>query len=439
VTAISDLAARLTTATISDDVLEVARQRLFDSLASFAFGASSADGQLMRRVTEATGNDVGDRIRFACASTRSTEVDDIHIGSCCTAGSIVAPVAVLAGASLGVPDRRVLEALVAGYEAMIRLARAVDGALVIYQGTWTTYLTAPFGAAAATARLAGLDAEQTAHALAVAATRCVGMTGQMGGHNTSRWLMAGCAAHDGYLAGRASGLGMVGDTGILERGFGRSTGLAFAAGAFAAGWDRWQVLDVDTKPFRTGRQGLSATLAYLGLVEGRAPSDVTEVVVAVPRQVRGMLDHPKLDPNRLGLGLQYQLATLMLSREGLWAAGHASLLDDPRLHDLASRIRLVEDERLSGLYPRQWGAVVTVRFGDGSVGSAEVLDPPGSARNPYGWPELLEKHARLASAGESAEPPDWLARLYAGSRDFGGDTNASSADALLALLPGLQF
>ena len=48
-------------------------------------------------------------------------------------------------------------AIVAGYEAMIRLGAAIDGPSVLYRGIWPTYFAAPFGAAAVAARLFRLD------------------------------------------------------------------------------------------------------------------------------------------------------------------------------------------------------------------------------------------------------------------------------------------
>ena len=48
----------------------------------------------------------------------------------------------------GVQARDLLEAVIAGYEAMARLGMGADGANRIYDGIWTTYLTAPVGAAA---------------------------------------------------------------------------------------------------------------------------------------------------------------------------------------------------------------------------------------------------------------------------------------------------
>ena len=71
-----------------------------------------------------------------------------------TPGAIVVPAALTIAASL--PDMAaddLAAAIVAGYEAMIRLGAAIDGPSVLYRGIWPSYFAAPFGAAAVAARL----------------------------------------------------------------------------------------------------------------------------------------------------------------------------------------------------------------------------------------------------------------------------------------------
>ena len=72
--AITKLAERLSALDferLPEDVIEAARQRLFDSLASFVVGAASSDGQLIRRLAGDAAT-TGELIRYMCAATRST-------------------------------------------------------------------------------------------------------------------------------------------------------------------------------------------------------------------------------------------------------------------------------------------------------------------------------------------------------------------------------
>src|SRR5579862_1698473 len=373
-------------AELAASVLEVARQRLFDTAACSAAGADTPEADLMRRL-EPEASSVAGRIRYAVAATRCTELDDIHIRSCTTVGAVVVPVALLAASSLDATDEDVLCAAIAGYEAMARLGWAIDGALRLYEGVWPTYLTAPFAAAAVAARLARLDAGRTADALAIAISRSSGLTPRVSGLASSRWLLAGCAAADGYLAARAAQSGMAGDPQALEELLPR-TGVSFDPERFENA-DGWRILEIDTKPFRTSRQGLSATEAYLQLLDQHAGSHVESVTVGVPRQVKAMLDRP--EPTPRSLGIQQQLAAATLDRLALWdVAGRRQADAGPRA--LMDRIQVIEDQKLTALYPEQWGGRVEVRWSGGTMDSLEVLNPRGCARAPFGWRELLDKH-----------------------------------------------
>ena len=75
-----------------------------------------------------------------------------------------------AGARRATKPDDVIAAILAGYEAMTRLGRAIDGPTMLYRGIWPTYFAAPFGIAAVAARLLELDAKQAANALALALT-----------------------------------------------------------------------------------------------------------------------------------------------------------------------------------------------------------------------------------------------------------------------------
>ncbi|MFI5269388.1 MAG: MmgE/PrpD family protein, partial [Chloroflexota bacterium] len=429
---------------IDGRLLDVARQRLFDNLASYAFGTATGEGGLMRSVldtTAATPNVPTDMIRYACAVTRHTEVDDIHHESCTTIGSIVIPAAVVAACFRPLKDtvveNDVLAAVVAGYEAMARLGLAVDGAIRIYQGIWPTYLAAPFATAAVVARMARYDVDHTAQALAIAASRCVGTTGRMAGALSSRWFAVGCAAAEGYLAARAAAVDMIGDLAVLEQAFPRLTGADFDVACFMEEKSgHWFIEDVDAKSFRSSRQGLAATQAYLRLMEGQSEAAIQSIDVETPEQVRAMVDQPKLPANGRSMGVQYQLALATLDSLGLWDVGQQRAQDAAELQAVMDKVHVKPSEKLTALYPKWWGGKVEVRWRDGRVASLEVLDPSGSARVPFGWPELLEKHQTIARAAGGPEPA-WLRPLYELSQDF-GQTDRNRSAELLALLPGLE-
>ena len=110
-------------------------------------------------------------------------------------------------------------AILAGYEAMTRLGRAIDGPAILYRGIWPTYFAAPFGIAAVAARLFRLDARQTANALALALTFAAPGVGHHNAATTSRWLAVGNAARNGLAAAQAAQAGFTSDLNLLDGDF----------------------------------------------------------------------------------------------------------------------------------------------------------------------------------------------------------------------------
>src|ERR1700722_9817592 len=63
-----------------------------------------------------------------CAAIRSTEIDDIHLTSCTTPGSVIMPTCL----ALGTPTvSNYFAAVAAGYEVLIRLGRAINGPAIL--------------------------------------------------------------------------------------------------------------------------------------------------------------------------------------------------------------------------------------------------------------------------------------------------------------------
>lgn len=93
--------------------------------------------------------------------------NDISKAGSCHAGAVVVPVVLALAESNGCSGKRIMEAVLAGYETMIRLGIAfrLSGAPKAFR---STAVLAPFGAAFAAAKVLGLDAGETANAASFA-------------------------------------------------------------------------------------------------------------------------------------------------------------------------------------------------------------------------------------------------------------------------------
>src|SRR5437762_6088732 len=129
--------------------------------------------------------------------------------------------------------REVIAAFVAGYETACRIGMAMRPGHYNL-GFHSTGTVGAFGAAAACARLAGLDGEATALALGVAGTQAAGLKSQFG--TMCKPFHAGKAAQNGLLAARLAARGCSSRADIIEcvQGFALTHGPDFSPEAALA-------------------------------------------------------------------------------------------------------------------------------------------------------------------------------------------------------------
>jgi 2-methylcitrate dehydratase PrpD len=129
--------------------------------------------------------------------------------------------------------REVITAFVAGYETACRIGAALQPGHYNL-GFHSTGTVGAFGAAAACARLLGLDAEATAMAFGIAGTQAAGLKSQFG--TMCKPFHAGKAAQNGLLAARLAARGFSSRADIVEcvQGFAPTHGPDFSPEAALA-------------------------------------------------------------------------------------------------------------------------------------------------------------------------------------------------------------
>jgi 2-methylcitrate dehydratase PrpD len=129
--------------------------------------------------------------------------------------------------------REVITAFVAGYETACRIGAALQPGHYNL-GFHSTGTVGAFGAAAACARLIGLDADAAAMALGIAGTQAAGLKSQFG--TMCKPFHAGKAAHNGLLAARLAARGFSSRADIVEcvQGFALTHGPNFSPEAALA-------------------------------------------------------------------------------------------------------------------------------------------------------------------------------------------------------------
>jgi len=146
-------------------------------------------------------------------ASHALDFDDVNMAMPGHPSVAILPALLALGEELHASGQAVIVAFVAGYELQCRLGRLL--APSHYDGGFhATGTVGSFGAAAACARLMGLDPGRTAHALGIAATQAAGLKSMFG--TMCKPLHAGKAAWSGLLAARLARRGFTSRADAVE-------------------------------------------------------------------------------------------------------------------------------------------------------------------------------------------------------------------------------
>ena len=388
---------------LATDVRNLVRLHVADTVAAWVAASHTAEARQLfayRDRARRDGPGVSLDVAINCAIVRSSEVDDIHLASMMTPGSIVIPAALSIAALHVDADRSAFnEAIVAGYEAMIRLGLALNGPALLARGIWPTYFGAAFGIAAVAARLLKLDAKQTAHALGFALIQTAPGVGQQNTSTTTRWLAAGHAARNGLQAALAAQSGFTSDLNLFEGRY--FPGIYDIAPDIAALTnelgERWTLREVSFKPWCAARQSMAATQAFKEMVAGGVNvARIDAIEINVPPPFLRMLDHGVTDVDRLSrlTSMPYQIALAALDPDAAFDVGQAGIVP-PAVRSFMERVKIAADEKLMQDFPVKWRARVRMRI-DGAWQERETADLPGDPERPFDENAIRAKFKKMA-------------------------------------------
>jgi 2-methylcitrate dehydratase PrpD len=394
----------------SDATRELVELHLIDTVGAWIAGAPTAEGRALLRFRAETRqgrSDSGDALALdlatRCALARLSEIDDIHLASMTTPGAIVIPGALTLAAAMPeakTPDA--IAAILAGYEAMTRLGRAIDGPTALYRGIWPTYFAAPFGVAAVAARLLRLDAQATANALALALTLAAPGVGHHNAATTARWFAVGNAARNGLAAAMAAKAGFTSDLSLIEGNFLSGVyGVTPDGAALTKGLGESPALaQVSFKPWCAARQTMAATQALREIIEsGVAPAAVTAIKAMVLPPHLKMIGHGVAAGDRAShlTSLPYCMAVAAVAPELAFDVAASPASPPPAVRAFMDRITVEADERLLADYPRAWAARVSVEAAAGRH-ERQLAHVPGDPARPFDRSRVREKFLRFAGA-----------------------------------------
>ena len=396
------------------ETAEHAKHHLLDTLAAMISGSELPPGQaalsyIRAHAGKGAATIVGSTLTAAPVDAalangimaHADETDDSHNASRSHPGCAVVPAALAAGEEFGIDGSRFLRAVTLGYDVGTRVVMAMGGFDFSDESSLATHsIAGTFGAAAAAACVAGLDARRMRWALDYTAQQSSGIVAwrRDTDHIEKAFVFAGMPARNGVTSALLVQSGWNGVDDVFS-----GADNFFQAYAPKAEPDRlveklgerYEIALTDIKKWSVGSP-IQGPLDAIEAMRSKRPFEadqVERVTVRLAPAVAAVVDNREIPD----ICLQHMIAVMLLDKTVSFHAAH----DKPRMQDAAAlrqraKVSLVRDEELAKLLPVRV-AVVEIELSDGSRLSERVSAVRGTPRNPMTRAEVAEKARDLTA------------------------------------------
>ncbi len=341
----------------------------------------------------------------------SLDFDDTHREGSVHAGASVIPTALALAEHYQLDGRRLITAIVAGYDVTCKLAMALDPKSHYDRGFHPTATAGVFGATAAGASLFRLSASQLEHAFGINGSQAAGSMQFFDNGAWNKRLHPGLAAHNAIAALELARHGFVGASRAIEGRYGFLHGYSDRARselAVSGLGERFEILNTAIKPYPACRYAHSPLDAIIDLVTEHdlRPDEIEWVTIGLCDAGIDLIGQPverKREPQNVVDGqfsMHFLAATSIIRRRMTWS--DYDLLRDPSVRDLMHRIKLVPDAEANRVFPQRWLASVQI-CARGRTFADRRWQARGEPESPLTWPEIVGKFESLASAALSSE------------------------------------
>ena len=330
-------------------------------------------------------------------ATHAFELDDYHNAKL-HAGAVVIPAALAMAEKLDANGERLVTAIAAGYEVMIRSSLALNPSADAAARLAPDRRVRPVRRGRGVRRAARLDDEQAAWALGLAGTQGSGLWAFNADGTMSKRFHAGRAAYSGVLAAELAALGFTGPTQIYEfhdGGVLKAYSDASDPAPLTAELGKAYRLDANRiKPYSCCGSTHSYVDAAFELRRrlGTPWDAKRRVRVGLAKVVDVQCGFKYFPTSALNaqMSLRYVVAAALLEGQVLPPQFSDAKLSDPAITALAERLELEHDPALDKLYPERFAAWIAVED-SGKWVRVDVLDPTGSDAHPIGRDGIIDK------------------------------------------------
>ena len=395
-------------------LVERLKWSLLDSLGCGLYGGATPWGRIVADFARSQGQGacriwgVGDGAGVSATSAvlanatavQSFEIDDVHYASRSHPGSITVPVALaLIESGAQVSGRQLIEALAVGYELQARVG-VCQGVSSFNRGWHPTGTAGVFAAAATAARLLGLDAAATSHALGIAGTMPAGLMAAQYGAMVKR-LFVGHTAWAGLTGALLAQRGLTGIPTIFEAEYGgylKAVSDEIDLGALDVELgQRFDGAAVGYKLFACVGTNHTTLEALAGLMRDHAfdwrDVQAVKVVTSEYQVLHSGWPYKPDSVMTAQMNMRYCVAVLLMQGQVFIDQFDERYLADPSILELAGRVEVTADP---GQDHKDRTARVTVRLTSGASFQASCRAPRGHPDNPPTTADIEGKFLALA-------------------------------------------
>ena len=411
-------------ADVPAEVIELGKKSILDGLGLALCGSVAQTGILSRAYVKSLGLSSGESTiigsglkgpaRFAAfvngIGIHADDYDDTQLAVAADRvyGLLTHPTAPVLSAALamgearGITGRDLITAYHVGVEVECKIAEAI--APRHYEdGFHSTGTCGAIGAAAAAAKVAGLDRNRALRALGIAASEAAGLRENFG--TMTKPFHAGRAAESGVVAVDLAGLGWSAAEQILEapRGFFRAAGGGYDPQAIVHKlgnpWT-FRTPGISIKPHPSGSLTHPAMTELLRLIraekiDGR---QVERVDVGTNRNMPNALIHHR---PKTGLeakfSMEFCMAALLLYGKAGLGEFSDEVVNRPEVQNMISRVRFGVNPVAEAAGYNKMTTILEIRLQDGRTISGRADFAKGSPAIPMTYEEVAEKFLDCAA------------------------------------------
>jgi len=417
---IGRLGAKLRFEDIPDEVTSNAKKFILDLLSCIVGAKEIPSSQIMAEtVNELGGNPDSTVLGYGFKTSpmmaalangtigHAFDMDDTHREGTLHCSVVFFPAVLAMAEKLGVNGKALLTAFIFGSEITVRAGAAFVGRSY-FQGFHPTGTCGVFGAAGGVSKVLGLEADQIAIALGLAGSQAAGLLEWKAQGTWSKRLQAGHPSMCGVLSALLAQRGYTSPSTVFEGedGFIRAYShkdqfdLTRLTDAFG---QKWEMAGTSIKVHACCR--FSAPLADCALDlrrQGVTPDAVQEILATGSKYTLKVLCDPperKFKPQNVvdaQFSLPYAVACgIIKGRESIFEFTEEAI-KDPKVAELAAKVKWEMDPRAEAVYPKLWPATVTVKTKDGKTFTSHIDYPKGDPENAVSFSEVEDKFRLLA-------------------------------------------